>query len=145
MSEVSNIPKYKSQYIIVPIEKNSIVEIIPKKFTETNTQDYGTYSTDDNQFLKGILIENDKKDVGTGKGRLYYYKVKLDNGDIIESNDAESKYYFKLVPNTTLQQNMTNNDMNENRGGTRYQKNKKTKKQKNKKTKRRRNKRTRKH
>lgn len=72
------------------------VSIIDKQYTDFNTDDFKTYSTDDSKFRNGILISTDLSIPG-GYGGIVEYKVKLDSGEEITFRTSPREYYFKVV------------------------------------------------
>lgn len=93
MSKVSEKALFNN-YIPIPLK--SKVNIIPKDFTQFNTTNFGTFSTDDSKFLNGTLIS--KEEVSSaGYGGIVQYVVKLDNSDEeITFSSSPPTYYFKV-------------------------------------------------
>ena len=73
------------------------VSIIDKQYTDLNTSDFKTYSTDDSKFRNGTLISKDLSIPGGGYGGIVEYKVKLDSGEVITFRTSPREYYFKVV------------------------------------------------
>ena len=72
------------------------VSVIDKQYTNFNTSDFKTYSTDDSKFRNGTLISKEFVS-GGGYGGIVEYKVKLDSGEIITFRTSPREYYFKVV------------------------------------------------
>jgi hypothetical protein len=102
MSEVTEKAIYRLQGAkIIPIEKNTEVNIIEEKYTKFNPTNFKTYSTDDTMFLKGIFIEvKEITPLETFARTGGVYTVKLDDGSIITFNQTE--YYFKVEDAPTM-------------------------------------------
>lgn len=98
-TRVSEKPVYTD---FTKINLNEKVEIIKKQFTKYEPENFGTYSTDDTQFLKGTLTSNEFDSTGQDGSRssISEYKVKLDdsNEEIVFKN-SPLEYYFKINPN----------------------------------------------
>jgi hypothetical protein len=83
---------------IEPIPNDASVSIISKEFVMYNSKDYGIYSTDDSQFLKGTLTSRNTISL-EGYGGIVQYTVKLDNGNEIKFLSSPREYYFKIEEN----------------------------------------------
>jgi len=72
------------------------VSIIDKQYTNFNTRDFNTYSTDESKFRNGTLVS--KQIIpGGGYGGIVEYKVKLDSGQEITFKTSPREYYFKVI------------------------------------------------
>ena len=85
-----------TNYASIPIGYK--VSIIKKEFAKFNPSTFGTYSTNDDKFVDGILVS--KAVISTlGYGGIVEYVVKLDNNDEqITFNSSPIEYYFKVNP-----------------------------------------------
>ena len=79
---------YTLPYYPIPIKENDPVSIIHKNFTEFNSSNMKTFSTDDSKFIKG-KFRSQKLISQQGYGGNFEYTVELFKPESFEMNVVE--------------------------------------------------------
>ena len=136
---------YTLPYYPIPIKENDPVSIIHKNFTEFNSSNMKTFSTDDSKFIKG-KFRSQKLISQQGYGGNFEYTVELFNihdfiskvpdqtdkhfklqKNILTFNVEPRQFYFKLVDPTSIQEQNTHTGGKINLKKTKKKKQKKNK------------------